>query len=116
MKVVIQNHNDVPLKFQYANGYVTNYQMKAELDPDFKYFLVYGKKDDKAPFYDAVYFRDKIPEVVFPAVVLEEQKIIYKPPFIPVFIEKLWVWIGMVVVILVLSFFSWRMVREESGK
>ncbi len=112
VKVIIRNFNDRPLQIKGLSVFAVPYRLKAELKGDSKYVLVYGKDNDKAPVYDAVYFKDNIPTELSDVILDDEQMFVPFKPYAPVFHDKLWIWMAMGVVILVLTIFSIRLIKK----
>jgi hypothetical protein len=114
LKLRIINRSDQPLPVDRALAMRYRRVLVAELEAGTAYALAYGKDDDARPVYDLQYFADKVPsraESVVPgkeAVVREEAG---RRPF---FEQSLWIWGAMVVIMVLLAFFSIRMLKRAA--
>ncbi len=115
IKIVIHNQDNAPLKISsnICSGYV--YQLTARFDEKAKYFLVNGRKNDNPPKYDIVRFGSKIPTTATMLKLGEVSKIKNKEveKSQPLFINKMWLWAVMFVIIGLLGWFSVKMMRDK---
>lgn len=115
LRIVVENQDNQPLQLDSveARGYV--YELWARFSAPAAYYLCYGNPKAAKPQYDIDRFSDKIPQPL-PAVELGvEQSIDQKAEQeqIPLFLQKSWLWVIMVLIILVLGLFSFRMMRTK---
>ncbi|GEM_PF-723866 len=113
IKIVIHNRDDQPLTIQDVKLWGEQVVMKAELAPDRDYALAYGKPNDRAPQYDVIYFEEKIPAELKPAI-LGPEMICAQPvddTVQPWFVSTWWIWSIMALVIIILGYFSYQMIR-----
>lgn len=115
LKIVIDNQNNQPLSI---NGFQISgpiYELLARFTGVATYYLVYGNKNAESPQYDIERFSDKIPTAITTIELGNEQTIEKKaePISHPLFENKIWLWIIMTVIILVLGLFSLKMIRKN---
>jgi len=115
MRVVIDNQDNVPLQINQVtvNGY--QHSLIARFSEPADYYLVYGNPGAAMPDYDIARFSDKIPAVLGTAEsgyeMGIEKKVTSKPAAL--FENKLWLWIVMGCVIVILGMFSLMMIRNK---
>ncbi len=114
LKLRIFNRNDRPLSVEHVLALRYQRVILAELEPDADYALAYGKEGDLRPVYDLQYFAEKVParaERVVPGeeVVLREEAA--RRPF---FEQPLWIWGAMAAIMILLVFFSIRMLKRTA--
>ena len=78
------------------------------------YFLYYGNKNAVTPNYDLAKFESKIPENLTSINIKEEQK---NPAYSikiekPLFENKVWLWALMAIIIALLGWFSFKMLKN----
>lgn len=79
------------------------------------YYLVYGNSKANKPNYDIAKFPENIPTNTSP-VKLSEEKIIDKTEVSkqsPLFENKLWLWLIMAVIIVLLGWFTIKMINKK---
>jgi hypothetical protein len=114
--IEIENRNNTPLKIDSISlsGYV--YEIIARFnDNTASYFLYYGNKNASKPDYDIKHFQDRIPENLSEAS-LERRVALDREPVSqirPLFQSKWWLWGIICVIIGVLGWFSWKMLRGK---
>ncbi|MEM9143271.1 MAG: DUF3999 family protein [Bacteroidota bacterium] len=114
LRITIQNQDNRPLKIDgiQVKGYV--HELVARFDNPASYYLVYGKERDLAPRYDITKANSlpKNPTLL----TLGNVSRIPKTPTLqqtPLFENKIWLWAVMGAVIVVLGFFTLRMLRAN---
>ena len=116
LKIIIHNQDNTPLRIDgfIVKGYV--YELLARFTDPAKYFLVYGNKNISKPHYDITRFIDKIPDALTTLNLgLEEE--IEKEAIIkmsPLFENKTWLWLIMGVIIVLLGWFSMKMIKNNN--
>jgi hypothetical protein len=115
LKVYITNQNNQALNIHAVEvkGYV--HELLARFTEPATYYLVYGHKSGSKPVYDINYFADKIPQNLT-ALTLGEELVIDKEKTLgtePLFKNKLWLWCIMGLIVLVLGWFSLKMMKSE---
>ena len=115
LKISIYNHDNKPLTIDTitANGYV--HELIVRFTEPATYFLTFGNKNALKPSYDIERFTLKVPNNLIPLNLGEEQLIDKKEVFEkePLFKNKNWLWAVMVVIILVLGWFSVKMIKSK---
>lgn len=115
LKITIDNNDNKPLRLSGLELKGNIYELIARFD-DFNaaYELYYGKADAVAPNYEIEKFESKIPLNLTSVEVGKEHK---NPAYAvktekPLFENKLWLWALMAVIIGLLGFFSFRMLKS----
>jgi hypothetical protein len=77
--------------------------------------LTYGNKTEISPHYDLDRFTDKVPETLPTLELGYEQKIEKEetPLIEPLFKNKTWLWTIMSLIIIMLGWFSVKMIRKN---
>lgn len=115
LKILVYNQDNPALKIDsvQVKGYV--HEVLVRFTEKATYFLVYGNKKAAKPNYDIERFADKSPPAaglleIGNEVAIEREN---PPPANPLFRNKIWLWAVMAVIILVLGWFSMRMIRNK---
>jgi hypothetical protein len=115
LKVVIDNKDNIPLTIDsvVVEGYV--HTLFARFTENARYFLVYGNRRAEKPSYDLNFFADKIPATLTPLALGDEQRMQKELTAMPepLFKNKAWLWALMVVIIVLLGWFSLKMIRGK---
>ena len=114
-KISIYNHNNQALSIDsveaktYVHELVTRFTEKAT------YFLTYGNNEAKRPYYDIERFTDKIPKSLTTLELGEVQNIVKVEQSSPkpLFENKIWLWLMIGLVILLLGWFSVKMMKSN---
>lgn len=113
--ILIHNRDNAALAIDAVEvkGYV--HELVARFTEPANYFMVYGYKNARKPQYDIVRFKDKIPEIMTTLRIGEEVAIekTTVAPTEPLFKNKTWLWATMAVIILLLGWFSLRMLSKK---
>lgn len=116
LKLVVNNYDNKPLVFSSFNCRGPIYKLTARFDEeDTNYFLTYGNKSAHKPNYDITRFTDKIP-TNSSIIKLGDEIIIDKiaPAKIDaLFMNKIWLWAVMLIIIVLLTWFSLKMMRNK---
>lgn len=115
LKIFIHNQDNQPLTIDtlQVKGYV--HELLARFTEEATYFLTYGNKAAARPHYDIDRFTDKV-SVTLTALDLGNELTIEKeevPVTDPLFKNKTWLWTIMTVIILLLGWFSVKMIRKN---
>ncbi len=115
LRIEIENHDNRPLKIEgvIAKGYA--HKLVARFVEPARYFLAYGNPKAKKPNYDISKFPENIP-LNISTVNLSEEKIISKKEVekpSPLFENKLWLWVIMLVIITLLGWVTINMIRKK---
>lgn len=116
IRVTIQNHDNEPLSINAVTLRASVYELIARFkDPTYHYWLYLGNADAQAPIYELKNFENKIP-IGVTALNLEQlqqnpsYKVEDRQPF---FKSNYWIWYLMGFIILLLGFFTVKMLRES---
>lgn len=115
LKLIIHNQDNHPLHVKdfQVQGYV--HELVARFTEPATYYLFYGNQQAHAPNYDIAQFSDKIPTALSTLtwsdeVVIEDKtSAITKPPLM----NKIWLWVVMIGIIVLLGWFSLRMIQKR---
>jgi hypothetical protein len=116
LKVEVINYDNEPVSLDEIQLFSEKIALITKLSPDFFNYLAYGKENTTAPVYDLVHFKDKIPSsLIFLSYGNEEvqNKAIIKAEGEPMLKNKMWLWIIMGVIILLIGYFALNMLRKE---
>ncbi|MFT4679332.1 MAG: hypothetical protein ACJAV7_002258 [Flavobacteriales bacterium] len=115
LKIIIHNQDNQPLTLEDVglSGYV--HELTARFNEPATYFLTYGNKMALRSHYDIIQFGDRIPNDIKLLSIGVEQMIEKVPIEVkePLFQNKMWLWAVMIVVILLLGWFSLKMLRNS---
>lgn len=115
LKIVIENQDNVPLQIDsiQVEGYV--HEVIARFTTPATYFLTYGNPLANKPNYDIAQFSDQIPTNLKLLQVGNEQfiKSNTKDAKKTVFQNSFWLWGVMILIILLLGWFSLKMIRQK---
>lgn len=115
LKITIQNNDNKPLRLSALQLKGNIYEIIARFDePKDEYALYYGNEKAISPVYEIEKFENKIPtnltnvnigaEQQNPAYTIKTEK--------PLFENKAWLWVLMAVIIALLGWFSFKMLRN----
>jgi hypothetical protein len=114
LKIVIENYDNEPLTINSVKvkGYV--HELVARFSEPATYYLSYGKNNPTKPNYDISRFENSIPlnlsTLQLKTPIAIEKTMADKTE--PLFKNKLWLWIVMGLIILVLGWFSIKMIKQ----
>ena len=114
LKISIFNQDNEPLNIETieVKGYV--HELLVRFTEPAAYFLTYGNKKATKPNYDIERFVSKVPDTLTVLTVGNEQKIDKKDTSkAPLFKNKMWLWGLMAIIILVLGWFSVKMMGKK---
>ncbi|WP_147273637.1 DUF3999 family protein [Pedobacter chinensis] len=115
IKITIQNHDNKPLKLSDLDLKGNIYELIARFDDQKpEYALYYGNENADAPSYEIEKFENKIPTDLTALNIGQEQK---NPTYTieiekPLFNNKAWLWALMAIIIVLLGWFSFKMLRD----
>lgn len=114
-KVIIENHDNQPLHIDSMVAVRYIHELNVRFTEKGEYYLVYGKKDAVQPYYDIERFTHNIPDTLTVLQLGREQVIISKveSSIAPLFQNKAWLWAIMGVVIILLGWFSIKMIKQS---
>lgn len=114
LKITIFNQDNEPLNIEtiIIKGYV--HELLVRITEPAAYFLAYGNKNALKPTYDIERFVSKVPDNLTVLNLGNEQKIDKKDlTKEPLFKNKMWLWALMGIIILVLGWFSIKMMGKK---
>ena len=115
LRLTINNHDNQPLTVETvsAKGYV--HELNARFTKPATYYLAYGKTNTRKPQYDISQVDAKIPATLTKLSFGEAQQISKKetPTVSPLIENKVWLWVVMGIVILVLGGFTMKMMIKK---
>ena len=115
LKIIMNNQDNQPLNVDNIEvmGYV--HELATRFNQPATYFLTYGNSSAYKPQYDIARFTDKIPEVLTTLELGEELMIEkkLKPEKSPLFKNPAWLWAIMVLIILLLGWFTLKMLKNQ---
>ena len=115
LKIIIHNGDNQPLQINNVEvkGYV--YELITRFTEPATYFLTYGSNNANKPNYDIERFTKNIPETLTSLNLGIEQTIDKKASSLtePLFKNKNWLWAIMAIIILLLGWFSLKMIRKN---
>ncbi|MFO7673212.1 MAG: DUF3999 family protein, partial [Lutibacter sp.] len=115
LKISIFNQDNEPLNIETieAKGYV--HELLVRFTEPAAYFLTYGNNKATKPNYDIERFISKVPDTITVLTLGNEQKIDKTATTTaPLFKNKMWLWGLMGIIILVLGWFSVKMMKKKS--
>lgn len=114
IRIIVDNQDNAPLKVTgvQVKGYI--HELVFRFSEKATYFLIYGNSNSVKPHYDIEYFSDKIPANLTELRLGEEQSRIQNTdePMSPLFENKIWLWVILSVVIVVLGWFTLSMIKK----
>lgn len=115
LEVIIDNGDNQPLKIDslIVEGYV--HELITRFINPANYYLVYGNTRVSKPHYDIDIFADKIPSELS-TLTLGDEQIIEQGAIVkkqPLFQNKIWLWITIVFIIVLLGGFSLSMIKRN---
>lgn len=115
LRITIENNDNKPLRLNsmVLKGPISELIARFE-KTDYQYALYYGDKNASAPSYELKNFESKIPIGITALTLGDEQQ---NTTFItktenPLFENKAWLWGVMLVIICLLGFFAFRMLKS----
>lgn len=114
LRLLIYNYDNEPVKIQGVHLYGEQYQITARFIQDADYFIYFGNPNAERPNYDLKYFDEKIPDAI-PLLVpgaLEQllDTSLKKSEKAP---NKVWLWIVMGLIVVVLGGFTIQLIRKS---
>lgn len=115
LKILIHNQDNQPLTIDTLNVMGYEHEILARFTDQATYFLTYGNKIAARPNYDIDRFTDKVP-LTLTKLEIGNELIIEKEQIsetVPLFKNKTWLWGIISLTILVLGWFTTKMMRKE---
>jgi hypothetical protein len=115
MSIVIENNDNQPLKIDSVLVYGPIYSLIARFDrQDIPYYLYYGNQSIGSPQYDITFF--KTPQSITPVTPDTEEILLSDKSsgVTPLFQNKIWLWAILLLVILLLGWFGFKMISNTN--
>ncbi|MFY8022212.1 MAG: hypothetical protein ACOVP1_13490, partial [Bacteroidia bacterium] len=119
IRLKIFNDDNEPINFESVQVLGPQYRLILKVkDMDASHYLLYGNKNLKAPVYDLINFKSRIPDQLdklnLAAVEkgsitsLESNNNTVKP--------KLWLWVILISIVVLLFYFSFKLIKQDFKK
>ena len=116
LKIEIINYDNEPIIIDEIKAFSEQCQLVANLPQSDNLYLAYGKENDNAPNYDLIHFKDKIPnELSNVDYGTEQVKLISINKPEQLIKSKIWLWVVMGVVLVIIGYFALSMLKKEQG-
>jgi hypothetical protein len=116
LKIEVINYDNQPVNLDVIKVYSEKTRLTAKLPAGGDLYLAYGKENAQAPVYDLVHFRDRIPSSLNSVNTGSENlraAITLSASSEPLIKNKMWLWLVMGCVILLIGYFALSMLRKE---
>ncbi|MBK9737453.1 MAG: DUF3999 family protein [Saprospiraceae bacterium] len=115
LQIIVDNRDNTALQIDSVavQGFV--YELTARFNEAATYYLTYGNNRATKPQFDIDHFIDKIPAILT-TLKLGDELLIKKEAIHetePLFKNKAWLWAIMTIVIMLLGWFSLKMIRQQ---
>lgn len=115
LQVVVQNQDNQTLTIENSEpkGYV--HELVTRLNTPATYYLAFGKSNDRVASYDIANVATNIPEnrKVLHLGAIQDIHKKESPKTSPLFENKIWLWVVMILIILILGWFTLTMMRSR---
>lgn len=119
IRISILNNDNQPLDISKVEVHGNVHELVVRFTEEADYFLVYGKAEAVQPNYDINHFQNTIPKML-KTLTLGGEELIFqadsskenlkdKEPFF----NKNWIWFVMAIIIFILGWFTFKMMRSE---
>ncbi|MDW7691246.1 DUF3999 family protein [Flammeovirgaceae bacterium SG7u.111] len=114
LRIIVRNGDNASLKIRGVEAKGYTHELVTRFTEPATYILAYGNESARKPNYDIARFTNKIPKEISSLTLGEAIKITKEeaPQISPLFQNKNWLWGIMGTIILVLGFFSFRMMKK----
>jgi hypothetical protein len=112
----IFNDDNEPIKLESVQVFGPKHKLIVRLNNlAANYYLFYGNKMVQAPVYDLINFKNKIPTELENLNLGPEMKgdIVHEEADVPIVQKKSWLWLVLIAMVLLLSYFSIKMLKQE---
>lgn len=116
IKIEVINYDNQPVSLDEVNVYSEKTALTAKLPASSSLYLAYGNENAAAPVYDLVHFKDKIPASLNVVNAGKEElktAVTLSASVEPLIKNKMWLWVVMGSVILLIGYFALSMLRKE---
>lgn len=114
LRIIIENQDNAALQIGAVTVKGNVHELTARFPEAEAYYLLYGNEAAQRPSYDLEIFADKIPAALGELQIGEEQTIVQESPALasPLFQDQRWLWSIMGIMMLLLGWFSIKMIRK----
>ncbi|WKB81998.1 DUF3999 family protein [Cellulophaga lytica] len=115
IRITILNFDNQPLKIKNISAKGYKYLLTARFTEPATYYLTYGNKDAYGPSYDIAQLNIKMPKNIKklslgePVFIAKKEKQTQEP----LFNNKLWLWVIMVLIMTIIGWFSYKMLSNK---
>ena len=114
LKIEIINYDNQPIAISEIKAYGEQCRLVANLPASGDVYVAYSKINDMLPNYDIDHFKKKIPTQLVNVRYGEQEVSLSKPLVETTLItNKKWLWIVMSVLILIIGYFAFSMLKKE---
>ncbi len=114
LRLIISNTDNAPLTIENISITSPQVELIARMNNNRDSYLYYGNQQIAAPTYDLVLFKDKVPSRGRLISLEEEESITTKLTIsAAIFENQIWLWIIMVLMMGILGFFTFRMIKSK---
>lgn len=115
LQIIIDNNDNQPLVIDTILVKGNVYELVARFSEKANYYLTFGNKKAEKPHYDIEQFIEHIP-VALTYIKLGNEQLIDQnksQQILPLFINKMWLWFILIILVTVLGWFSIKMMRPK---
>lgn len=115
LKVLIDNQDNEPLTIDTFQVMGPEHELMARFTESADFYLVYGNNNAVRPNYDIERFASRIPSTIKEVTLGEEtiQEKAKESGVEPLFMNKVWLWVVMGIIMVVIGGFSFKMMRSS---
>ena len=115
IRITLQNYDNEALTIESAQLKGYTFKLISRFNKPAQYYLAYGKANARKPQYDITQSISKIPLHPKKLALGEVQNIPKKeiPTVSPIFENKIWLWVAMGIIMLVLGGFTLKMMQKK---
>ncbi len=117
IKIIIDHKDNEPIEIEsvVVKGY--QHELIARFDKTATYYLAYGNKAAMNPVYDIQLIPNIVPQNIAPITLGKSIPISknVETEKKPLFENKNWLWVIMVILIIIVGWFTWTMIRQSSS-
>lgn len=116
IQIEISNNDNLPLVLKNIEIKGPKYRLIAKYTyKNAKSYMLFGNNEIEPPMYDLVHFQDKIPSILNTLETGEIENFV-QPKIESSFLNnKLWLWLVLAVIIALLAYFSFDMLKKKSA-
>lgn len=115
LKIIIENGDNPPLHIEPTTIEGYKVMLVARFEKDTRYFLTYGDSELTKPDYDIERFKDNVPKNISNLTLgpIREVVTTIAGPTEPLFSKIAWLWAIMTVIMLVIGWYTVKMIRKQ---